>query len=172
MADEARDLDNLKAVRLRSGASLLDCKKALVISAGHVEDALSILTRVGSGMTRPDFERAYDKALASTQERILCAAIYVDDGRDYGRRSYAYPETGLVFSGWRHSDCFVALKAWWDLLPGAEQARLDDVDRCQGFLTSKGRYVDRHEAWQLAEAAGQILARARHPGTLFSEDLY
>ena len=43
----------------------------------------------------------------------------------------------------------------------------------QGFLTTAGRFVDRDEAWPIAEAAGQCVndhvGPERH---LFSEDLW
>jgi len=44
-----------------------------------------------------------------------------------------------------------------------------------GFLTSAGRYVDREEAWTIAEAAGQLLERAptdHRGGCLYSEDVW
>lgn len=108
-------------------------------------------------------------------ESIRCAAIWVDTGTaEPPRRSYSYPATGLLFCGWRHADCFTALQAWAALLPAEEAERLSEqIAGCnQGFLTSNGRYVDRAEAWQIADTAGQILPRARHRGTLFSEDIY
>lgn len=49
------------------------------------------------------------------------------------------------------------------------------IDSGQGFVTDTGRYVDREEAWQIAEAAGQLLPRAPtdgRGGTLYSEDLW
>ena len=44
----------------------------------------------------------------------------------------------------------------------------------QGFLTSSGRFVDRYEAYAIAEAAGQILVKTGSPRvpTLYSEDLW
>lgn len=43
----------------------------------------------------------------------------------------------------------------------------------QGFLLSDGSYADRSRAWEVAEAAGQLLMRDRQrPGMLFSEDLW
>lgn len=133
-------------------------------------------------------------------ERILCAAIYVDTGKaEPARRSHSYPETGLVFSGWRHGDCLTTLNAWSDLLSEEERyaCNLRDLQRVslqglkpaeaapramrafvrgvdQGFLTSTGRYVGRKEAAAIALAAGQIL-RPEQQGTmerLYSEDLY
>jgi len=41
-----------------------------------------------------------------------------------------------------------------------------------GFVTSSGRFVNRQEAWKLAEAAGQIIGNPPCPGTLYSEDLW
>jgi hypothetical protein len=47
----------------------------------------------------------------------------------------------------------------------------------QGFLTSRGRYVDREEALKIATAAGQLNGLREKPGSyrgpeLFSEDLW
>jgi hypothetical protein len=106
-------------------------------------------------------------------ERILCAAIWVDTGlAEPPRRSYTYPATGLLFCGWRHGDCFTALNAWADLLPAEERACVGEeqiAGRHQGFLTSRGRFVDRQEAMEIARAAGQTMAMGE---TLYSEDLY
>lgn len=44
-----------------------------------------------------------------------------------------------------------------------------------GFLTSRGRFVDRKQAFKIAEAAGQIIQRpdvTPTPGTLYTEDLW
>jgi len=45
----------------------------------------------------------------------------------------------------------------------------------QGFVTDTGRFVDREEAWKIAEAAGQLIERAPtdgRGGTLYSEDVW
>lgn len=43
----------------------------------------------------------------------------------------------------------------------------------QGFLTTAGRFVDRHEAWDIAVREGQLLPGAPHKaGMLFSEDVW
>lgn len=106
-------------------------------------------------------------------ERILCAAIFVETHTDEPpRRSYTYPQTGLVFSGWRHGDCFTTLNAWADLLSSKQRRQIGEdqiAGRNQGFLTSTGRYVDRAEAATIAYTAGQIPTPKQ---TLFSEDLY
>jgi hypothetical protein len=109
-------------------------------------------------------------------EFILCAAIYVDTGKaEPPRRSYAYPATGLVFTGWRHGDCFTGMEAWASRLSEAEVAEIEAIQEHQligyhqGFLTSMGRYVDREEAAKIAFAAGQI---PQDYGSLMSEHLY
>jgi hypothetical protein len=49
-------------------------------------------------------------------------------------------------------------------------------DAGQGFVTDRGRYVDRQEGWKIAEAAGQIIARCggdtTDGGTLYSENVW
>lgn len=108
-------------------------------------------------------------------ERILCAAIYVNTGKaEPPRRSYSYPPLGLVFSGWRHGDCFTTLNAWAEKLSPEERDQIGEEQlrgRDQGFLTSTGRYVNREEAYEIALAAGQ-LSRERASRSLTSEDLY
>lgn len=46
------------------------------------------------------------------------------------------------------------------------------VTEQQGFLTSKGRFVPRDEAWKIAEVQGQIKQTTGSKGTLFSEDMW
>lgn len=97
------------------------------------------------------------------QEYIICAAIHYDDGikRPHPPRNLT---TGIVMSGWRHGNCFVGLAA---VFPDYEYNRSDKV--VQGFLTSRGRFLNREEAGALAFEAGQI----ENPITcLFSEDIY
>jgi len=98
------------------------------------------------------------------REHILCAAIWVDTGKaEPPRRTYAYPTTGLLFCGFRHADCLVTVYAHD---PHGEFTH----QRVQGFMTSKGRFVDRVEGKTIALDARQV-----YEGTgpqLFSEDLY
>ena len=45
----------------------------------------------------------------------------------------------------------------------------------QGFLLSDGTYASRKRAWDVAKAAGQLMARAptdKRGGTLYSEDVW
>lgn len=107
-------------------------------------------------------------------ERILCAAIYVDDGERH-QRTFAYPQTGLLFCGLRHPDCFASMNAWKDGLDEDQILAIDLIGehqlrgRNQGFLTSTGRFVDREEAAAIALREGQIDRVLR---CLTSEDLY
>lgn len=60
----------------------------------------------------------------------------------------------------RHHNLFIA----WE--------RLGSPD-ASGFLTSKGRFVNRREAWTIAMAACQpTIPREGQGGLLFSEDLW
>lgn len=71
---------------------------------------------------------------------------------------------GFLFAGKRHGECLTAA-----LASGYDKAYLT-----QGFMTTRGRFVDRKEALKLCQAAGLPSA---DPGgyrgdILFSEDLY
>lgn len=106
-------------------------------------------------------------------EYVLCAAIWIDTGKaEPERRSYTYPATGIVFGGWRHSDCYVAVNAWVARLTDTEREIIGEEGlhgRHQGFITSIGRFVDRDVAGRLAFTAGQVDRDGLH---LTSEDLY
>jgi hypothetical protein len=98
-------------------------------------------------------------------ERILCAAIWIDDGIRYVHQPVT---TGFVIGGWRHHNCINAAQQTVAVADEAQRA-----GRNQGFITSQGRYVDRDEAFTIAQAAGQLDGRHIHtPGSLWSEDLY
>lgn len=85
-------------------------------------------------------------------ERILCAAIHVDDGveRVHLPRNI---KTGMVFAGWRHHNCFVALVAVYGTPEEANRGVSPEqrAGRDQGFLTSQGRFVNREEGAVLSE---------------------
>lgn len=86
-----------------------------------------------------------------TIHRIVCAA---------NRKRF----TGEVVLGLRHWD------AWMHKL----DTEGDPVD--QGFIDNRGVFLDRIEAWKVADAAGQIIRRVGGDhvdgGTLYSENLY
>lgn len=103
--------------------------------------------------------------LLEKKERILCAAIWVDDGveRVHLPRNI---KTGLVFSGWRHSNCFVQIE---QAFPKGSVDEEEIAGKHQGFITSLGRFVSRDEAGTLAFEAGQV---DKPNMFLTSEDLY
>ena len=90
------------------------------------------------------------------QRVIVCAAM-----RD--------TKTGKVICSVRH----------WDELSRQRfnsQEEAMDFDDEQGFVDNKYQFLTRTEAWQVAEAAGQIKRRCggdtANGGTLYSENLY
>lgn len=94
-------------------------------------------------------------------ERIQYAAIRWDG------TTWSVPQPG------RHHD---VLKLIALCQPGVEH-----IGGEQGFVTTKGRFVDREEARQIAVAAGQLIASCRGPDgvpytrehrELFSEDVW
>lgn len=88
------------------------------------------------------------------EEYILCAAI-----RNQGKTDAA--GNPLMYCGLRHCNI---------LWQGKFVSRRSDD---QGFLTSKGRWVDRIEAMHIAKAARQLDPQYKdHLIGLFSEDLY
>lgn len=74
--------------------------------------------------------------------------------------------------------CSVAVSYLDDIIEkdGKHIPKFDRDEEIQGFLTSKYRFVDRFEAWKIAESQGQILRRVpgddKNGGKLFSENLY
>ena len=87
-------------------------------------------------------------------ERILCAAIQIRKSKD---------GEPIVIGGYRHCDCFrTASKLGY-------MAYIDQDE--QGFITSKGRFVDRKEAKQIAKQANQLI-RLTDFKHLISEDIY
>jgi len=92
-------------------------------------------------------------------ERIVCAA---------NQDQYGY-----IVLGVRHHDPLMNenIRA----AHGCYNPIIGDFEE-QGFITNRGRFVDRQEAWQIAVREGQILHRAggddAEGGTLYSENLY
>lgn len=87
------------------------------------------------------------------KEYILCAAIIDKNKLDAAGHT-------LIYCGHRHNNILWQSK---------------DVPRdpyAQGFLTNKGRFVDRKEALRIALEAKQIEAPQYNDNQLFSEDLY
>lgn len=104
-------------------------------------------------------------------EYILCAAIRRIYPRDcvnhYNTDELGNPLNDIydIELGYRHSDILARFK-------DEVSRKLED----QGFYTSRGRFVDRKEAFQIAYQANQIPISLYDErginGKLFSEDLY
>lgn len=87
-------------------------------------------------------------------EHILCAAIHNPDEKDMANEP-------LIYCGYRHHNI---------LWQGKHVSR--NLYH-QGFLTSKGRFVDRKEALMIALEANQVKDLEGVRGKkLYSEDLY
>lgn len=74
--------------------------------------------------------------------------------------SAAIYHLGVVRTGKNHGECMRQLPR--------DRKKPYDV---QGFLTSRGDFVDRREAFGIAMAAGQLSNGYSRWGKLFSEDL-
>ena len=130
------------------------------------------------------------------EEYILCAAIWYKEftceDDNHLRIRGMQPnniDKGIVITGWRHGNCIAITKATTGLR--TVTLALDGVgEHIQGFLTSKNRFVDRHEAMKIAFEANQVsenivyykhtepfckgleITNAPLYNPLFSEDLY
>ena len=92
-------------------------------------------------------------------EFILCAAILRKEPRDSDCNYYDNDIQNIEL-GYRHHDILIRFR-------GEVSTQQED----QGFYTSRGRFVDRKEAFEIAKSAGQI-ETDEDRGILFSEDLY
>lgn len=82
--------------------------------------------------------------------RVVCSAIVFDGGR--------------MVCGPRHHHCF------WNA--AANGLNVSDT-HVQGFVDQYNEFMTREEAWEVAQAAGQIVRRVGgDDGRLFSENLY
>lgn len=102
-------------------------------------------------------------------ERIVCSVcqVFVDtrDGTNEDGSEIIHSVYGL-----RHYDLFMHKQL--DELEKNYKYPLLDWE--QGFLTNKGRFVDRKEAMEIAKAQNQVIRLSGSPNSdiLFSEDLY
>ena len=96
-------------------------------------------------------ETALRELRQAQPEVCLCAAIRLDDG--------------YIVRGHRHDDCIHTITKLRKA--GREVGSVTQAE--QGFLTSRGRFVDRAEGAQLQRAAGKLGADVT---PLLSEDLY
>lgn len=102
-------------------------------------------------------------------ERILCAAIHYDTGREHSFCPTNI-ETGIVFSGWRHPQCFALLTDYQSNVNYTSPDKKALIT--QGFLTSENRFVKREEAYEIAKRSNQIKFKKDKNEVLFSEDIY
>jgi hypothetical protein len=99
------------------------------------------------------------------QEYILCSAIWYETGlkpKD-PRCLPRNKETGICVCGHRHHNCF-------GILYELQKGRANLSICTEGFLTSKGNFLDRNEALILAKKTGQIIETEAY--ILTSEDLW
>ncbi len=87
--------------------------------------------------------------------RIVCAAI-------------RHKESGLIIAGARHYDPIMT----GVLFTLGYSLENKPTGFTTGFITNKGEYLDREQAWIVAEAASQIRHRVSTEGTLYSECLF
>lgn len=70
-----------------------------------------------------------------------------------------------VVTGYNHAMCI----EWFSCI-GLYQNKRNMLIETQGFVTSTGRFIDRKEAYQIAQNAGQLL-RIRDDKVLYSQDV-
>ena len=88
------------------------------------------------------------------KEHIICAAIHNPEDKDMA-------DQPLIYCGLRHTNIL-----WQSKLVSRNP-------RHQGFLTSKGRFVDRKEGLRIALDNNQIIDHTQIRGDkLYSENLY
>ena len=105
-------------------------------------------------------------------EKILCLAIWYKElplVRTF--KANVLPincDRGVVFCGFRHPHCMYSMIS----VTGKRSVETEVGKYVQGFLTSKNRFVDRKEAWIIAEREGQIKHQSGGYGKLYSECLW
>lgn len=148
-ANEVDDEVGLEALK----DDLLDYCKEKSFSLPMTDEVRRILTIIN---TRLKHEFSDTKA-----EYIICSAVKFDFR---GKKD-------VVVCGRRHGDCYDIIRALvWDIEEEEEPTRIQ-----QGFVTNIGRYVERGEAYEIADKAGQLLLPANETPEmriLTSEDLY
>ena len=88
----------------------------------------------------------------NSKEYIICAAIwYKHRFRNAAPRGFIAQniDKGMIIGQWRHHNCIYA-HCQTKLSKGSGK------NQVQGFLTSRGRFVDRWQAMELAYESGQV----------------
>lgn len=100
-------------------------------------------------------------------ERIVVAAT------KYLHENVELSGGDVIIMGIRHG-CDYHCDIFEDLL--CVYPEIVNSKRVQGFITSKGRFVDRQEAWKIAVEQKQVIRRVGgdtvRGGTLYSENIY
>ena len=111
------------------------------------------------------------KMIDTSKEWIICAAIWYQDGTEAPRGMIAQNiKSGVVIGQWRHGNCINvrATNPLWNAKKLVEihgecpvkieryEDTLKYFDSVDGFLTSKGNFVDRWQAAKIALECGQI----------------
>lgn len=97
----------------------------------------------------------------NTKEYILCAAIRRVEPRECQPYHRGQNDICGIEIGYRHHDIYQRFR------DGSVSKKIED----QGFYTSRGRFVERREAMDIAVECGQVDERLKGRD-LFSEDLY
>lgn len=109
----------------------------------------------------------------NSKEYILCAAIWYKDGTEAPIGFIAQNiDSGVVIGQWRHYNCINirATNPVWNVKKLEERRNVEDskipmttekpksceFEEVYGFITSRGRFVDRWQASELALLCGQI----------------
>ena len=109
----------------------------------------------------------------NSKEYVLCAAIWYKDGTKAPMGFIAQNiDSGVVIGQWRHGNVInvrATNRAWNKLIvdefgrEGHElehkeftKSDIEKYDYVDGFITSRGRFVDRWQAAELALSAGQV----------------
>lgn len=117
----------------------------------------------------------------NSKEYVICSAIWYKDGTEAPRGMIAQNiDSGVVIGQWRHGNCINirATNPAWNKktlkertdrenqavpMDGLADRWDDEYDYVDGFITSKGRFVDRWQGMAVAYLAGQVpYERAKH----------
>jgi len=103
-------------------------------------------------------------------EYILCAANHYDDGLKYDHQPRNIQQ-GFVITGRRHHNCILTFSVIAKLKDPEGMKKLPCI---QGFLTSKDRFLNRQDSYDLAITCGQLKGEAikKVRTVLMSEDLW
>lgn len=108
----------------------------------------------------------------NTKEYIICAAYRKK------KNDSAIANTNSNMANWAEcmANCSEEYRKSFECITGYRHLNIlwdykDVIDQSDtgGFMTSRGRYVDRHEAAKIAFECGQIDKEIK---TLYSEDIY